>query len=71
MSADNWAICPRCALTDKDPAYEFREDYELGVLRDGEFYISYRGQCVSCGLQKQYKYSEQLDLSPAKPVPHG
>lgn len=64
MSADNWAICPRCALQPnpyhEEPRYEFREDYELGVLPTGEFFVSYRGCCESCGLTKEFKHSEQL-----------
>ena len=95
MSADNWAVCPKCkaaaikAREDKQlaigkaygsvPPQEyldmlkaiegplvfpetFREDYEQGVLPDGEYYISYCGSCEECGLSHSFKHSEQLKL---------
>jgi len=76
MSADNWAICPRCKAEfdaklaelpfDEPPPktsfddYTFREDYELGVVYTGEFYVRYEGRCQVCGLKKVFKHSEQL-----------
>lgn len=68
MSADNWTICPRCAMR-PNPYYEtlketLREDYELGTRRDGEFYVSYRGRCESCGFEKVFEHSEQLKAQP-------
>lgn len=66
MSADNWAICPRCKLK-PNPYHEplttqFREDYEIGVLESGEFYVDYHGRCRDCGLEKVFHHSEQLKL---------
>lgn len=93
MSADNWALCPRCkwqseleyrnraqevrdsygkvapeyyletlkALETKpDLEPTFREDYELGVLDNGQFYVNYRGGCTQCGLNKEFKHDETL-----------
>ena len=97
MSADNWALCPRCKeQRQKDVAvlhekartaygnvpveqfdeiraaaealeaqgdeglWTFREDYELGVLEDGEFYVTYRGGCSKCSLSHGFKHSEQV-----------
>lgn len=50
------------ALTPPDLKQEFREDYELGVTADGEFYVSYSGTCRDCGFNHVYKHSEQLAL---------
>ncbi len=36
----------------------FREDYELGILESGEFYVSYQGQCSVCDFGKQFKHEE-------------
>lgn len=96
MSADNWAICPRCVkvVTDKKAEIEqklresygkvsrdeyldllqatnaeievedyrtFREDYEIGVYyKDNQFFISYRGRCTKCGLEKSFKHTEVI-----------
>ncbi len=67
MSADNWAVCPRCKLA-PNPYYEkvgfnFREDYEIGVYEDGEFFISYHGKCEKCGLEKLFRHTERV-ISP-------
>ena len=99
MSADNWAVCPRCKkvratdLADIErrvaesygtvPVEEFdaardrlaeaqaapvertfREDYEVGVEEDGEFYVIYRGGCRECGLTHEYRYTDQLAVTP-------
>lgn len=53
MSADNWAVCPKCK-----EGQSFREDYELGVLETGEFYIIYDGYCRLCELSHKFKHSE-------------
>jgi hypothetical protein len=60
MSADNWAVCPKCNKgTDRD-ALAFREDYEIGMLRDGEFYVYYRGECADCGFKHEFRHEENL-----------
>lgn len=95
VSADNWAVCPKCkelAIKAREekmlaagkaygsvPPTEylemlkavdtplvhpetFREDYELGVMADGSFYVSYSGSCKECGLSHKFKHEEQLAL---------
>ncbi len=63
MSADNWAICPRCKknkqLTGIDE-YTLREDYEIGI-QDGEFYARYKGRCNSCDFDFRYDYSKKVE----------
>lgn len=58
MSADNWCKCPKCGN-------DFREDYEIGMEEDGEFWISYRGECGTrqvkgCGFKHEFKHKEQV-----------
>ena len=38
----------------------FREDYEIGmgIIFEGELYISYRGSCTECGFEKKFNYHE-------------
>ena len=65
MSADNWAVCPRCKRDSSDPEFsesEFREDYEQGVLPSGEYYVSYRGHCKSCGLTHTFKHTQRVSF---------
>ncbi len=35
-----------------------REDYELGLGEDGEFYVSYRGACDKCALEHSFALGE-------------
>ena len=93
MSADNWAICPKCKQTatkafekqklhagaaygkvspdeylrllaaiPQQPALKesLREDYELGILEDGNFYVRYLGECTECAFAFNYKYDQDL-----------
>ncbi len=62
MSADNWAICPKCFPASrvnrpKKPKREFREDYWLGVDDDGDFDINYTGRCITCDFKINYNFS--------------
>lgn len=40
----------------------FREDYDMGVSKDGTFIVSYRGRCRGCSLSFNYKYSTMINL---------
>ena len=40
----------------------FREDYEIGIDKEGGFYVSYSGSCAKCGLKYSHKYTEQIKL---------
>lgn len=108
MSADQWAVCPRClkgagewhaavtiaaAVTlaaaiaaigygvlslaefdrlrdeaaippDRLDFRTFREDYQVGVTDEGEFYIDYRGSCSreGCELSVGYTHTEAVLL---------
>jgi hypothetical protein len=33
-----------------------REDYEIGIDRDGKFYVSYAGSCDVCGFSYAYEF---------------
>jgi hypothetical protein len=51
-------------LVDKGKMLEstLREDYEIGIDQDGEFYVSYLGHCDMCGFEFSYEYKQQLEL---------
>lgn len=46
----------------------FREDWELGVLEDGSFYVRYSGACTECKLT--YKFSYDLKEIPDLRTPN-
>lgn len=62
MSADNWATCPRFDKHEsKEPhpslGYETMYEYfEIGIERDGEFYVQYRCRCEVCEFEYNYSY---------------
>jgi hypothetical protein len=39
-----------------------REDYEIYIDEDGEFFVSYRGGCDECGLVFNFKHEEKVTL---------
>lgn len=58
MSADNYAVCPRCSTTNRQSGPyptepTFREDYEIYGAETGELIIHYRGRCTVCGLSTE------------------
>jgi hypothetical protein len=51
---------------DEPPEDTFREDYELGLSRDGsEFLVSYRGVCTVCGFGHKFKHAEPVKVDVA------
>lgn len=38
----------------------FREDYEIGITKDGKFIVSYGGSCERCGFKHEFKHEKQL-----------
>ena len=77
MSADNWAVCPKCKIRiDKErdeliqkvsSAYveyprELREDYEQGIDEDGEYGVNYRGRCKHEGCGFVFKYDFSVEV---------
>jgi len=96
MSANNWAICPKCKIKHEEdatkrladaqekygkiPAEEFiiilaeakkvsilkeslREDYEIGVDKQGEFYVNYGCCCQTCRFIYEYRFNKKLLLN--------
>jgi len=68
MSADNWAVCPKCERDRVFDAKEatMREDYELGITEEGEFYIRYKAACLKCGFSHKFTHDAAL-LTPTEP----
>lgn len=44
----------------------FREDYELGVQKDGTFFLSYSGACTLCKCAFTYRHETNILTKPAK-----
>lgn len=47
-------------MPEDDEVETLREDYELGILADGSFYISYTGSCEEC----RFEYNFKQNVSP-------
>ncbi len=37
-----------------------REDYEIGIDEDGEFFINYRGGCTKCKFHFEYEFTKRV-----------
>jgi ribosomal protein S27AE len=46
----------------ESPEETLREDYEIYIDEDGEFFVSYRGGCDKCGLVFSFKHEDQVPL---------
>ncbi len=40
--------------------FTLREDYDIGIDGNGEFYIDYRASCEKCGFEFGYKHTEVI-----------
>jgi hypothetical protein len=65
MSADNWAVCPKCVekynipIVTGNPANTFRENWDIGVVGK-EFSINYRGVCKECEFRYEFNFSTDV-----------
>lgn len=63
MSADNWMVCPKCRAKDQarellgELAQTLREDWDIGMTREGLFEVSYGCACDVCGWRWKYGIS--------------
>ncbi len=56
-------VARRDALKDPPKIEDtLREDYELGVCLNGEFYVSYSCLCSACNFAHTHEHSEQLTV---------
>lgn len=46
----------------EEPEESLREDYAIGVDKDGEFDVSYSCSCNACGFRFHFKHKEKLKL---------
>lgn len=68
MSADSWAVCPRCnARGDLGiRGSDFREDYGIYGAETGTVTVEYRGECQKCGLLLEFTAEHPIpDWQPA------
>lgn len=42
--------------------HSLREDYEIGITDEGEFYVIYRASCEQCDFAHEFKHEEKLSL---------
>lgn len=46
----------------ESPEETLREDYEISIDEDGEFFCSYRGGCDRCGLAFNFKHECKVPM---------
>ena len=64
MSADNWAICPKC----KEKNVTLREDYEIGMDEFGTLSIDYSAYCKECKFKYKYNYIISIPMEDKKEI---
>lgn len=42
-----------------------REDYELGITREGQFCVIYKARCSRCGFAHTFKHEQMLEVQQA------
>ena len=64
LKPDEWIALQAEASNPVELNSSLREDYELGVLTDGEFYVNYRASCTNagCGFAFEYKHQQQVEI---------
>lgn len=79
MSADNWTHCPKCVRLGKvDPNsgvksrifVTLQEKYEIYMLSNGVFSVSYGAYCTNCGWEFSFDHTEQCELPKPEPIIH-
>lgn len=58
MSADNWAICPKCQQVAYAKRDALREDWDIGIDRGGAFKVRYEASCHVCKFHFAHNYKE-------------
>ena len=50
------------AAVEIEEEYTLREDYEIGIMDDGEFFVIYKGMCQvdGCGFGHIFNHEEKL-----------
>jgi hypothetical protein len=67
MSADNWAICPKCladakAAADKERAEVYAKYGKVYGAEEGTVHFSYSGYCETCRLGLNFQIDKDLSL---------
>lgn len=58
VSADKYLALLEASKGEPELDSTLREDYELGVCTDGNFYVIYKGACDKCTFKFEYRYEE-------------
>jgi hypothetical protein len=62
VPSDEWIDMISEAQKEVELEDTLREDWELKMKEDGEFYINYCCSCVECNFQFEYKYTERVKI---------
>lgn len=44
----------------QEEAFTLREDYQIGITRDGKFVVDYKGRCTHCQFEFVYDISKKV-----------
>jgi hypothetical protein len=53
----------RDELVKTSPEQTLREDYEFWGISEGEFHVTYRGGCTTCGFEHSFRHDVELDVT--------
>jgi len=62
VTADEYAQLVADANHKIDTASSLREDYQIGITDDGEFFVIYRGDCQRCDFHHEFKHEKKLSI---------
>ena len=68
MPMAEWEVQRAAALEPVILNETLREDYEIGVTGDGEFYAIYKGQCTSDECDFGFKFDEKQQAFTPEPA---
>ena len=66
IPAEKWEALAAEARQPMEDTESLREDYELGITNEGEFFVIYRASCEYCGFKHDFKHEQMLDVSASK-----
>ena len=60
VNPEEYLAMLRRAEKEEEIERTLREDYELGISEDGQFYVNYRSSCKVCGFHYDYKIEKDV-----------
>lgn len=64
IDADEYAAAMQSAeaIPERPEEETFRENYEIGIERDGTFAVSYGGHCTKCDYSHEFEHTEDVPI---------